>query len=195
MSDADRTRWEQRYAEGSYTGRPHATELLEAWLPQLPRGRALDLACGAGRNAIRMARAGFQVDGVDIASAALERAQARASEEGLSVNWVQQDLDHGPLPHDDYLLITVARFIARHTAPWIVASLAPGGFLVYEHHLLTGQDVAGPKSTDFRVKPNELLRLFSDLRVLHYRESIRPDKDGREMAIAELVACNGDGGL
>ena len=43
------------------------------------------------------------------------------------------------------------------------------------------------------MRPNELLRLFGELRVLHYEENIRPDRDGALMAIAELVACKGDG--
>ena len=195
MSNADRVKWDRRYAAGETPARDYPTELLAQWLPELPRGRGLDLACGMGRNAIAMAAAGFDVDALDISPSALAKGRGRANELGLTVNWVEQDLDSGGLPHDDYVLIVVARFMARNAVPWILESLAEGGFLVYETHFLTDRDVAGPTSRDFRVRPNELLRQFAPLRVLHYAERIAADREGRRMALAELVACNGDGGL
>jgi len=55
MSDADRERWNARYAAGEYAARTHPSPLLAAWIDRLPRGRALDVACGLGRNAIHLA--------------------------------------------------------------------------------------------------------------------------------------------
>ena len=65
MSAEDRDKWNQRYAENSYR-RSNPVSLLNGWLPKIPVGRALDVACGAGRNSIFMAAAGFQVDAIDI---------------------------------------------------------------------------------------------------------------------------------
>ena len=79
--------------------------------------------------------------------------------------------------------------------PWLIDALADDGYLIYETHFLTDRAVGGPRSRDFRVRPNELLRCFSELRIMHYHESIRADQDGSEMAIAEMVACKGDGAL
>ena len=74
----------RRYAE-----RTHASALLEQWLARLPRGRALDVACGAGRNALRLAAAGFTVDALDISAAALERAATAAVDAGLTIHWIR----------------------------------------------------------------------------------------------------------
>jgi SAM-dependent methyltransferase len=200
MSDADRDKWDRRYTVGDVPKRSYPGELLAAWLPRLGAGqgkRALDLACGGGRNALHLAQAGYEVDAVDISPAALARGResAAALDEELTIHWLEQDLDTGPLPHSDYAVIVVSRFHSRNSVPWILDALADNGYLIYETHFLTRQPVDGPKSIDFRVRPNELLRLFSPLRVLHYAERIRPEPEGRRMAIAELVACNGDGGM
>ena len=198
MSDADREKWDGRYASGDVPGRDYPSPVLVDCLERIGTGNgrpALDLACGRGRNALAMARAGFAVDAVDISPAALAYGQEQAGREGLAINWIEKDLDHGPLPRDDYSLIMVCRFHSRPAVPWLMDSLAEGGFLVYDQHFLTAHDVSGPKSRDFRLRPNELLRAFSPLRIVHYREAIRPEPSGAVMAIAEMIACNGDAGL
>lgn len=195
MSEADRERWDGRYAEGQYRARVWPSELLVEWLPRLPRGRALDVACGAGRNALHLAAGGFAVDGVDISDVALGRARAAAAERGLDATFHCMDLDAHELPGAGYDLVIVSRFVDRGLVPALRAALAPDGFLLYDHHLRTHRDVAGPKSPEFRVGPNELLSLFEGLRVVHYHEGIVVERDGREMALAQLVACNGDPGF
>ena len=151
MSDADRDKWERRYAEGSYTARTHPTALLEEWLTRLPRGRALDMACGAGRNALFLAAAGYQVDAMDISSVALARGAARAAELGVEVNWINVDLDTAELGPDSYDLVVVARYVNREITSALMASLREGGHLVYEQHFLTDQEVDGPRSQSFRL--------------------------------------------
>ena len=195
MSDTDRDKWERRYSEGSYTARTHPTALLEEWLIRLPRGRALDMACGAGRNALFLAAAGYQVDAMDISSVALARGAARAAELGVEVNWVNVDLDTAALSADSYDLVVVARYVNRGITDALMASLREGGHLLYEQHFLTDQEVDGPRSQSFRLEPNELLEMFRGLRVLYYREALTTDRDGRTMALAQLIACKGSPGF
>lgn len=73
MSEADRDKWQQMYTSGRYRARSEPGELVRQWLPVLPRGRALDIACGAGRHALCLAQNGYRVDAVDIADAARDR--------------------------------------------------------------------------------------------------------------------------
>jgi SAM-dependent methyltransferase len=195
MTDADRDKWQRRYAEAGYTPRTHPTTLLEEWLPRLPRGRALDLACGTGRNALRLARAGYRVDAMDISTAALDRGAAGAVELGVEVNWISGDLDFAELAPDSYDLVVVARYVNRRLTDALMGSLRDGGYLLYEQHLLSEQEVAGPSSRNFRLRPNELLEMFGTLRVLYYRESLITDPDGRTMALAQLIACKGSPGF
>lgn len=194
MSDADRDKWERRYADGSCTARTHPTQLLEEWLPRLPRGRALDLACGAGRNALHMALAGYRVDAMDISSVALERGAGKAADLGVAVNWINVDLDAAELSPDSYDVVVVARYVNRGLTDTLVASLRDGGHLLYEQHLVTEREVDGPRGHSFRLQPNELLEMFRPLRVLCYREGLMTDSDGRTMALAQLIACKGSPG-
>ena len=194
MSDADRTRWNAKYELGEYARRTYPSELLAAWIGRLPRGRALDVACGRGRNALHLAANGYAVDAVDISGVALTRARERADAEGVAVNWVEADLEHHVVERGAYDVIVVARFLSRPLIPRLVDALRPGGHILYDHHYITPAEVAGPSSRRFRARPNELLERFRALRVLFYEEGIIADPDGSRMALARLVACKGSPG-
>ena len=92
MSDTDRERWNARYASGEYAARTYPSALLAAWTDRLPPGRALDVACGLGRNAIHLAAHGYAVDAMDISDIALAGARERADAAGVTVNWIEADL-------------------------------------------------------------------------------------------------------
>ncbi|MDX1434862.1 MAG: class I SAM-dependent methyltransferase, partial [Gammaproteobacteria bacterium] len=171
MSQADRDKWDERYAAGEYFSRTWATPLIERWLPRLPGrqgGRALDVACGAGRNALFLAEAGYQVDAMDISSVAIERARASAAERGVEVGWIVADLEEAPIPEDTYDLIVVVRYLHRPLCARLMKALRDGGYLLYEQHVVSTRPVGGPRSAAFRLQPNELLALFQGLRVLEY---------------------------
>lgn len=195
VSQADRLKWDERYRTGSYAARPHPTRLLRERLADLPRGRALDVACGAGRNALFLAEAGFTVDAVDVSRAGLERGARTAAERGLTINWIETDLDSPPhpgaLPNTGYALIVMVRYVNMPLIPALVDRLSEGGYFVCEQHLETTRDVAGPSDPAFRVRPNELLAAASDLRVLFYREGLVQDPDDRPAVLAQLMACRG----
>ena len=194
MSDADRERWNARYAAGEYAARTYPSPLLAAWLDRLPRGRALDVACGLGRNAIHLAANGYTVDAMDISAVALAGGRERADAAGVSVNWIESDLERPDIARDAYDVVVVARFLDRPLVPRLVDALRCGGHLVYDHHYITPVHVDGPRSHRFRARPNELLERFRALRVLSYEEGLVADPDGRRMALARLVACKGSPG-
>ena len=195
MSDADRDKWDARYRQGSYQARTHPTELLAEWLPRLPRGRALDVACGAGRNALYLAEAGYEVDAIDISSVALDRLRETAQARGVEVTCIETNLESCELPNRNYDLIVMARYSQPSLIPGLLRLLPEGGHFLCEEHLATDHDVIGPSNPAFRMAPNELLQLAAELRVLYYREAIVEDPDGRQSALAQLVACRGSAGL
>jgi SAM-dependent methyltransferase len=195
MSEEERQAWDDRYATGGYRPRAESGAFLNGWIDRLPPGRALDLACGTGRHALRLAEAGFDVTAVDISAVAIDTARAAARERGLSVDWVVADLDTYQLPAAAYQAITVIRYVNRPLWPRLLEALAPDGWLLVEHHMQTTRDVAGPKSSSFRVASQELLTAFSALHVLLYEEVMEPaDLDDGCYALARVVACNGDPG-
>ena len=188
MSGKDRTKWNKRYRDGAYAQRVRPSELLETWIGQIPPGRALDVACGAGRNALYLATRGFSVDAVDISREGLNRARDSARNPGLQVNWVEHDLDD-PLPLDNlYQLILVIRYVNLPLLRRLTASLAPGGYLVCEQHLVTDAEVIGPVSPSFRVKSGDLRAAAAGLRIHHLEETLVEEPDGRMAALARLVA-------
>ena len=194
MSDADRERWNARYEAGEYAARTHPSALLAAWIGRLPRGRALDVACGRGRNAIHLAANGYAVDAMDISDVALARARERADAAGVAVNWIEADLERPDIARDAYDVVVIARFLNRPLIPRLIDALRPGGHIVYDHHYIAPVEVGGPKSRRFRARPNELLERFRTLRVLFYEEGIVAEPDGGRMALARLVACRGSPG-
>ena len=191
MSQAERDKWNERYRSGSYEGRDHPTALLAEWASRLRAGRALDVACGAGRNALFLAAAGHEVDALDIAAVGLERGRDTAAKRQLDLRWIEADLDADPdeaLPHTSYDLIVWVRYINAGLMPHLLSRLSDGGHLLCEQHLVTTEDVVGPRNPAFRLQPNELLHCAAQLQVLHYFEGLVVDPDGRPAALAQLVA-------
>jgi SAM-dependent methyltransferase len=191
VSAAEREKWDARYRDGAYENRTHPTALLVEWLPRLPRGRALDVACGAGRNALFLAANGFEVTALDISTVALERGKLAAEERGLSVEWLNADFDdyvESALPEGNFELIVWVRYVHPTLLPHLAARLTVGGVLLCEQHLQSTAPVAGPTSAGFRLAPGELERAAAgSLRVLHSYEGLVVDPDGRTVALAQLI--------
>ena len=188
MSGVDREKWNRRYRDGAYHGRTHPSAFLEECAAALPEpGRALDLACGTGRNAVYLADLGFAVDAVDISAEALAIGQARAPT--LPIRWLEHDLDSGFVPEASYDAIVNIRFVDLPLLESLLPSLRPNGVLIVEQHLATPRDdVIGPKNPAFRVAPGELARLASTLLIERVEEGVFADPDGRNAALSRLRA-------
>ncbi|WP_226005740.1 class I SAM-dependent methyltransferase [Natrinema salinisoli] len=200
MTD-DRDRWNERYGAAEFDPVDDPVPELERRIGTLPNGRALDVATGTGRNALFLAEHGYDVDAVDIAEAGLERARDRAAERGVDVDWTRADLAEFDPGRERYDVITVSFFAALEHLPDLKEALAPGGVLVYEHHLRSSDPVAGPSTDRYRYRSNDLLRACLDLTILSYEERRRPVGDGEgdgssdgAVAVATLVARRSSGG-
>src|SRR5262249_331518 len=173
MAASDRERWDAKYADKPAPARLSPDEWLieqaAGWLP----GRALELACGVGHNALWLALHGWQVDAVDISTMGLARAAELACSCGARGNWISADLaEFVPAPAA-YDLVLVFRFLDRARLPGIIeGALRPGGRLIYETfttaHLSRAD--AHMKNPAFALTPGELPRLFPQLDVVAYSE-------------------------
>jgi tellurite methyltransferase len=131
MSDADRLRWEARYRAAGPNARA-PSEFLLAQADRLPRiGRALDVAGGAGRHALFLARLGLDVTLCDIAETALARARDAAQREGLKIETLALDLETAPLPAGPWNVIVVFDYLQRSLFARWPELLAPGGLLIF----------------------------------------------------------------
>ena len=139
--------WDERYAGIEWPAEPDGT--LVELASSLEPGRAIDLGCGPGRNAIWLARQGWRVTGVDASAVGLAQAKERADREGLSLELVHADLLRYVPPPANFELVVVANlhfapedrqlFFARATA-----AVAPGGHLYVVGHHLDSLGRAGP---------------------------------------------------
>ncbi|MDI5966593.1 class I SAM-dependent methyltransferase [Streptantibioticus silvisoli] len=133
--------WDARYRESEriWSGAPNAELVREA--EGLPPGRALDLGCGEGDDAIWLAAHGWRVTGVDISAVALERAARHAADAGVAdrVDWQRHDLARS-FPAGEFDLVS-AQFLHSYLAMpredilrTAAAALAPGGVLLVTGH-------------------------------------------------------------
>ena len=196
LSQADREKWDSRYLGGAYESRTHPSVLLAHWADRLEgtgaAPKAIDIACGSGRNALFLARLGWHVDAIDISAVALERLQAAADAEGLPVRCVERDLEPAlramdGLEDQQFNLALVIRYTNFQLVQAIPRALAAGGYLIAEMHLQSDELVAGPRNPRFRVAPGELRSACAVLELLHYHEGLVTDPDGRRVALAQVV--------
>ena len=190
MSEQDRNKWNQRYADESYRKRDQPGPFIEEWFPQFSGGKALDVACGLGHKALFLAQAGYQVDAIDVSVVGLARAEQSASDLGLKINWIEHDLDQSYIFDSDYDLILVMWYVNLALIRQLCACLAPGGYLLCEEHLITDQEVIGPQDPAFRVAPGALREAARGFEVCSYVESGDLDADGDRVGRARLVVRN-----
>jgi tellurite methyltransferase len=175
MSEEDRSKWDQRYAEDSHRKRSQPGEFIAQWIDKITVGKALDVACGLGQKSMFLAEAGFQVDAIDVSAIGLERASQQAMVQGLDINWIQHDLDQ---PYDfsqKYALIIVMWYVDLELIRRLCKQLAPGGYLLCEEHLACDNEsgaFSGPKNVNFRVAPNALRKAVDGFDVCFYEEYV-----------------------
>lgn len=167
--------WDARYAENPsmWSGNPNMALVAEA--AKLTPGRALDVGCGEGADAIWLAQQGWQVTAIDPAIVALERAQVAAEQAGVPISWWHGGLADADLPLASFDLVSVFYpVLALETDPvdLLTRLVAPGGVLLVVHHaeidrvraaehgfdpdtLLQAGQVAGQLPDDFTVLVDE----------------------------------------
>jgi tellurite methyltransferase len=162
-------KWNQRHRTA--TGEPQAAKVLQENLHLLPdSGRALDLACGTGGNAILLAQQGLKVDAWDIADVAIVALQDMAFRRQLAIQAEVRDVEANPPRPASFDIIVVSYFLDRDTIPALIQALKPGGLIYYQTFSQQRVSDRGPRRVEFRLADQELLRLFSGLQVLFYRE-------------------------
>ena len=173
MAANDSKKWDVRYSEASVSkiSANKACEVLLQNQHLLPRhGRALDLACGLGANALLLAESGLEAYAWDSSSVAIEKLQQAAQVQRLSLIAEVRDVVAAPPTENQFDVIVVCRFLERSLALRLAAALRPGGLLFYQTFTQIRVSAGGPKNTDYLLADNELLQLFAALRVRVYRE-------------------------
>ena len=183
-----RNKWDQRVREAGDAGRiAHVLQENPHLLPSC--GRALDLACGRGANALRLAACGLDVSAWDISPVAIDRLKAEAKEQGFEITAEVRDVIACPPPGNTYDVILVSYFLERSLVSAIIDALRPDGLLYYQTFTRLSVSTCGPANPAYRLADNELLSLFEALQVRCYREeAVLVDTSRGVRDVAMLVA-------
>ena len=186
--------WDKRYAsvENLWAVKPNRFLVAEA--AELAPGRALDLACGEGQNAIWLATLGWEVTGVDYSEVAIAKARARAERDGVRVDFVVADLVSYEAPPAAYDLVIVLYLHIplderRGVMERAATALAPGGSFVFVGHDLTNltDGVGGPSDPSLLCTPGDIAAELPGLEI-EKAERVFRDVAGEERdAIDALV--------
>lgn len=183
MKPTNALSWDERYRQG-LAGGSEPAEFLRAHVEGLPRSAALDVAMGAGRNAVFLAECGWHVIGIEKSAAAIAKARELAQARGVTLDIRQVDLEQYELESEGYDLIVCFYYLERRLFPQFARALRPGGAIVFESYTVEQlKFLPGPRNPEHLLGPNELYRAFRHLRLSYYRERVRGGK-----AVASLVA-------
>ncbi|MEE9337788.1 MAG: methyltransferase domain-containing protein [Methylococcaceae bacterium] len=162
-------KWDKIHARNSIV---QVAKILDKNRFLLPKqGKALDLACGLGANALLLAEHRLDTHAWDISSVALKKLQLFALKKHLNLSTKQVVIKANILPKNTFDVIIITRFLDRSLTNEIMESLKTGGLLFYQTYVKDKIDSNGPSNPNFLLARNELLRLFQPLTLVSYREN------------------------
>ncbi len=188
MALEDRDRWEERYGSGRRSATEAPSEFLVAHADRFA-GRVLDIAAGAGRNAIFLARRGVTVEALDVSRTGLRLATAVAAAERLPLCAAQVDLDDFPLPRRRYDGIINIRYLQRSLFGPIRRALKNRGILLFETFLIDQQSISTHRNPSYLLQRGELRDAFSDCDILVYEEGLYETSCGPSYLARLLARC------
>ena len=189
-------RWPGPLAAG-LNGQHHTHQLIAPtpWLVDnfrsLPKGLALDIAMGNGRNAIFLATRGFDVDGVDVDPDVVAQARATARRFHAPIRAIIGNVEDGThiIPLETYDAIVVFNFLHRPLFRDIKDGLKPGGVVVFQTYLEEQLRFGAPRNPAHLLKAGELAQVFSEFEILRVNERVDSAVPGGPLcALAGIVA-------
>lgn len=192
----DSLNWDQRYGGDEFVWKTDPNQLLVKEVVDLQPGRALDLACGEGRNAVWLARHGWHVTGIDFSPVGLAKARRLAARYDVDVDWIEADVIECDPPGGSFdLVIVFYLHLPSDDRHRVLAhaqdALAAGGTLLVVGHDTTNltDGYGGPQDPAVLFSPEQVASDIAELRIVR-GDRVRRDVDtdqGRCVAIDTLV--------
>ena len=178
---SDQERWNKRYRMQPF--RTNVEPIVQEYYKKAGGNKALDIACGQGRNSVFLAKNGFLVDAVDLSDYALAQIPKHPN-----ITIIHSDLDNYLLPSNSYDLILNINYLNRNFFHQIKEALKPEGLVIFESFIIAHGDFDNPKNPQYLLRKNELLHAFLSMEILYYREFIEQNLRGEKTYVASLVA-------
>jgi SAM-dependent methyltransferase len=188
-----RDAWNQRYASEELVWSLEPNRFVAEEVADLPPGRALDVACGEGRNAIWLAKQGWDVVAVDFSSVGLDKARRLAGAAGVSVEWLEADVTVWDPPGEFDLVVVSYLQLAQPELEAvfgrIVPAVAPGGTILVVGHDKRNLDegVGGPPDPAVLLDVGQIVALLGDLEIERADVVERPVQGVERPALDTLV--------
>ncbi len=180
--------WDERYRSGERAAEDMdaaPAPLLVETAKKLAPGKALDLACGTGRNALWLAERGWNVTAADGSPVAMDILRSRVCERGVMVNMRVANLEkfEYQIEPSSWNLVAICYYLQRDLFEPAKRGVVPGGIVISIAHITE----PGEEPTGHRLRPGELERYFQGWEILHSREG-RPNDAAHQRSVAEIVA-------
>jgi len=178
---SDKERWNKRFKEKPF--RDFVEPIVQKYAPMAKRGRALDIACGQGRNTHHLLELGFEIDALDLSDYALSQVK-----DDPKIHKIEVDLDEYNLEKNKYDLIININYLNRRFFHQIKEALQEGGIVIFETFIIAHGDFDNPQNPEYLLRRNELLHAFIGLDIIYYEERDDVNLRGEKTRVASLVA-------
>jgi len=177
----DKTRWNTKHKNVPMPMDP--SSIVMKHVKHLQGARALDIACGVGRNTHYIAELGYEVDAVDISDYALSQIRSLNT-----IHTIESDLTHYTITPDSYDLILNINYLERKLFDSIRSGLKTGGILIFETFITAHEPgYHSPSNPEYLLQSNELPTVFSSLEILLYEERDAINMYGEKVKVASFV--------
>lgn len=185
MSIEDKKRWNEKYTKGSLP--QNRLKVLEEYAHESKGKKALDIACGLGRNSKYLAEKGFEVHAIDISDIAIKSLEGITNIKAQTV-----DLDSYTLKKNNYDLIVCTYFLERRLFPQIKQALKEEGVFIMETFMHDEANTKVPSNKAFLLNKGELESIFKEgYRILYHREFMDSNICGdKSMKVSWVVQVN-----
>ena len=174
----------------------HGLEAASSWVQRWshlvkPQGVVLDVACGRGRHARWFYERNHALALVEINQDAIDSIAKIIPLASDRYEAVVADIENGPWPFAgrQFDAVVVTNYLWRPLLPTLLASLAPGGVLIYETFTQGNETVGKPSRPDFLLRTGELLEVCRGLRIVAFEEGFHARPEGNSARFVQRIAA------
>ena len=176
----DKYRWNERYKTLPPPQNP--SDLLLRYIDRIKGKDVLDIAAGLGRHSRILAESGCKVDAIEYSDVALESLRKIPG-----VNAIEIDLENGCSLEKSYNAILCFNYLNRDIYDFMISNLNKDGIILFETFVFDEENECAPKNPEFLLKKNELLKVFSSLHIIEYKESYVIKQSNQKVLMASMV--------